>query len=609
MNRLETLNGTISEELIELRRSPYWWIDDLRHTLADICARGEWDDFGLFRFLNRVSFVARDHLLLVIVREDAQTLRSVGSDSNPLILEKHMSAIDAVFQKPFVSYLEEDGFVKRRLPGSDERIVFERDRISPYLIRLLGTHFFLVLFHLGVSEAEPGDQPGFVFTPIEKKPLGSEEDEFQFGQLFEEVFRPFDGVDGRAPIDTPVEAARYFNRLSVQASGLIATGDAPGPVSRQTLGVVERASEVVLEMVDAEYQRMKKSPLLISFLKTEEGSPTNIFYFGKVFCRESMRYGEYKYNSVLWLGQQQRQDLRAALENVERNELIPYGIDRYDEYFWDTLGSSGGVEQILEEAVAPLPSSIRLFVENALMSGSTMIKPGLFERGGIGWIDKNGLSEEEIDVAFNRIVALHYILQLGAREAPGRQTQDIQKNISLIALPMRCSGGIWMTATLVRECPEGRIPGIINDPCLEQQFLIYHSLIKQSERRFRTKSKILYQSLVAEMIAKNSYSQGKNTGENFPLTADTVVALNRDTHDLCRVFPFERFQVDKNGGEAIGLLEIVIEMDANPFFDRLQLESDLLKDGSYLKDDTDIAREVISRVLLYARREDYAYAS
>ena len=99
-------HSTEKTEEVEGRKSvPAQWIDTIRFTLADIVARGEWDDFGLFRILNRISFACRFHLMFVVVFRTSVIMN--GSEvrteykASPVI-----SSLDPVFFDLIFSYMK-----------------------------------------------------------------------------------------------------------------------------------------------------------------------------------------------------------------------------------------------------------------------------------------------------------------------------------------------------------------------------------------------------------------------------------------------------------------------------------------------------------------------
>lgn len=534
------------------------WIDFLRYSLCDICARGEWDDFGLFRILNRVSFLSQKQLAFIIYHVE----------SGAQVVDKEISTFDPLFQKALFERLT--GLQLAVWQEETDDLVINHAVAKDYEITLFDTANRIILFELDVTDREkPGDEPILEFVPVQNTS--------ELGAFYVEVFKPFDGQEGRMKFCEPIEA--HFAKLRTAGAYQIASGGRPEdhPLSREDKQLVARAAGTVSNLVSAEHRRLSKSPLLRSFLTGRDGmaqSLTNLFFFSKIFSRETTRYVAYYYDPILMAGADQLQALAEGLEVVERKELIPFGIAKYDKKFWRLRGEPGGISKLINMIRGSWPAHCRLFAENALMSGSSMIKPDIFARKGLVWIASKGLTRDERDEAYMRATCLHYILQLVSPVAPTEA-----RSLSLISMPFRCSGGIWMCASYLRENVSKdhkddpvEVDGLISQHQFHRNLLIYHSLLRESERRLRTKARNAYIEALAELVSDPFPAKRTSKGIDLKFTREAIDTFNSRAEVLTRVYPFQRISLTHpEGAGGVDIRDLRLRGDPNTFFDRLTL--------------------------------------
>ncbi|MBU1211953.1 MAG: hypothetical protein KJ587_11850 [Alphaproteobacteria bacterium] len=559
---------------LEHRTGPAQWLDFLRYSLSDICARGEWDDFGLFRILNRTSFLSRRQLVFVIFHVE----------SSISVIDREVSAFDPLFQKALFDRIVGLGFATRKAG----EFGINPDAVKDYEIQLFDTSHRLLIFELDVTDRpDPTQEPLLEFVPVRVKPAKNGLSDISLGQFFAAVFAPFNGEAGRMAF--PGTIGPHFEKLRAANAYQTSTWGAPqeNDLSNGEVSQLSRYSRPVCALVDAEYKRLSRSPLLTSFLN--ERCPAgrglgNIIVFSKMFSRTSVRYKAYHYDPVLMAGDRQIEDLLFALELVERSDLIPFRHRQQDEEFWNLKETRRGRERILNNVRGRWPAHMRLFVENALMSGSSMIKPDIFERSGIAWINRSGLSRRDEDQALLRAACLHHVLQLAS---PVRPVDT--KNLSVVSAPYRCSGGIWLCGSFLRENsdrePDGSIllSGLVNQEQFNRTNLIYHSLLKESERRLRTKARGTYIDTLAQLVTEAASATHRRHGNLKRLCLDdrAIKAFNRDALLLSRIYPFERITLTSSKRHGVVALdELKLCVHPNPFFDRLTLHSFMREDDT-----------------------------
>ncbi|MDX2287236.1 MAG: hypothetical protein NW217_00225 [Hyphomicrobiaceae bacterium] len=558
------------------------WVDFLRFSLADICVRGDWDDFGMFRFLNRVMFLSRKPLVFAIHH----------LKSHSYVQMNEVTAFDPFYRSSIIRALEDTQLVTS-LPrihgsaGSGGRQQFWQIKVSKdgkgpengYMIRMFDTNNYLLIFELveagsGATgrAAAIGRAPVTRFVPVAKHT--------KLGQFFEKVFMPFDGKDGRMKISERIEP--HFQRLRQAGSYRKADDQTPEniEVDPEYLATeMGKLSKHVERVVDEQYVRLCKSPLLKSYLEAPQDAskgPANIFFFAKSFSRTSTRFGHYFYDPMLVLGDEQLKRLRYALERVSPSDLIDYPVPEYHDRFWNICQTDH--ERIIDELRSPFPRAARLFTENVLMSGASMVSPNVFERGNIGWVQKDGASDREQDAAYFRLACLHYILQLGSPKKPADASE-----LSIMSVPMRCSGGIWLCASFLRENKGGSHGELVDQTRFHESYCIYHSLLREAERRTRRRAKELYLSLVSDIsgrIFTSMAARHRAAAVAGGLDDAALEDFNEQTLMISRAFPFPWHVLTNTDGmpdlggkpfvdaKCLKVLEL-----REPFFDRLSLRS------------------------------------
>jgi hypothetical protein len=539
------------------------WVDFIRYSLADILVRGEWDDFGIFRILNRMTFLSRDHIIFILHHEEDQRF----------IIDTEISAFDPWYRSSLVKAIINLGFVtsvpelNRAKGRQNTSKMAPNHKSQEYRLRMFDTKNYLLVFTVHETRRPAGEVPELSFEPVSRDSL--------LGQYFVRVLAPFDGQEGRMKIDEPIEprlaklrgAGLYRKALDMPPENL--------PLTNYDRADLNTYSTYLYGMVDAEYRRLKLSPLLRGYKELSGVRPTNVFFFSKSFVRDSTRFGHYLYDPLFLTGPAQSKDLRAAVEAMDRDDFIPYPVRIHDDRFWKVQKSTGGADEILRTARSGPHKEVRVFTENVLMSGSTTIEADVFERGGIGWIDARGLTHSDLRERYQYLVALHYLMQLGAPRRP----VDCQ-NLSIVSLPFRCSGAIWMAACFIRENTAGTIPSLIDQRQFERSYLIYHSLLRESERRFRRKAREAYLSTIAFTAADESYGAARpkrGTAKRRrivpSITAEEAQLFNHRSSLISRLFPFPWATIDVADGltdhPELTTLDVVLR--ENPFFDRLQL--------------------------------------
>lgn len=571
----------------EKETRPDEWVDFVRYSMADIVARGDWLDFGLFRILNRVSFMSLKQLLFVIYRDTEPE-----KDGGPVIVDEDISVFDPLFQRQFREFLtnrfaqekgkigivRNDGQIENVRQGELKLL---RDKVKRYSIRLFNSQHYVLLFTLEVDEAAPGEEPKLGFKPVSR---GS-----ALGRFFNDVMWEFDGLHRRMDFkDIDIEA--HLSKLHAPGSYVRARDKPPEEIPLDD-DVVERIEELaapVTAMVDKEYERLTQSPLLRGFLEQPRRDPSivgsiypaNAFFFGKRFNRSDTRYGEYYYDSIFIIGEKQRAHLKLGLAAARRRkrDFIEFDEGTLDAWFWDKVSSSEGIDEVVKCLEAPLSSHVRLFVENALLSGSTMIKPGIFGRKGLAWLSSEPRQPSgavptagERDEAFKHFTCLHYVLQLGSPVPPRTARNDL----SVVSLPFRCSGGIWMAATFLRRNRGHGNTGLLNQRAFEESYLIYHSLFKESERRLRRRAKFALlrqiRHLTRDYVRAVREERGLR-GPDFALDQESLSELNNDFLHLSRIYPFTFPRLEHGHDfDLIGNEHFEVKAVDNLFFDRLSM--------------------------------------
>lgn len=578
---LEKENKKSAEE----RKSvPAQWIDTIRFTLADIVARGEWDDFGLFRILNRISFVCRYHMMFVVVFRTSVIENGIEGPAeykaSPVI-----SSLDPLFFDLIFSHMNKMGLIKQKYDHSDfekrpsQLIPIDGDLAKNYVINIWDTGICIIAFKLDVPKEALGYPPRMSLTPIAV--------ESQLGSFITETLKPFDGTRSASkeypdllwsdrmymPRD---DTLRGLGKLRETNALKRARNDMPRPLSDQERHVIIEAIGEVEKLVDDEYlRRLDVSPLLnenLSEDSNDDFSPiTNATFYTKVFDAEKVRYGHYRYNVRAVLPRGRMEKVKSGFAQAKRPDFIPFDNGPLDNEFWSCAKSEKGRDYIGSNLKQPIPHFVRLFVENVLMSGTTLIKPGVFSRAAVGWIE-DGVSGNKRHEALFQLCCHHYMLQLGS---PLRPVDA--KELSIVALPFRCSGGIWMSGVYVRDNPPGPIPELIDQKRFEENALIYHSVFRESERRLRRRARGRYTNALGALVAQETLRTAqRGKSDEHLLSLDGISRNNflERMRILTRVYPFDGIELLPDGNTNQSLLhftQVTFRTIENEFFDRLTL--------------------------------------
>lgn len=574
------------------------WIDFLRFTLADIVARGEWDDFGLFRILNRIAFLSRHHLIFVVGFR--KVLNGKHYEADPIT-----SSLDPVFYDLVLDalYNKGNGLTERRLDRSQfegakpDKIPLKADKIEDYAIPIWGweTNQFILCYRMKPVPARPGAQPPM---SLEAVPTSS-----ALGQFFIEVLKPFDGKSSRSELfpfmvshhsKLEADVGRELSQLRTASEMERATGDEPRILRGDEITYLGKVLSRVMETVDSEYQRLLKSPLVWPQRAPGTYRPLipNMMFISKTFDQQFVRYRHYRYDARAMISKTQADLILKALEKADRDDYIPFGTDnstrKYDDAFWDMTENPAKRHEVLNLLDGPAPAHSRSFAESVLMSGTALIKPGIFKRSAVGWIDVENIEDDEhYDHAMLRICALHYILQFGSPVRP----VDAEE-LSLVSLPFRCAGGIWMCATYVRDnTTRGDNPpveGLIDQQGFDANMLLYHSIFRDAERRLRRKAKNLFAKMLGETIAEEvraTKGRATRTKRGFCLDETSLIDFKGKSALLTRIIPYEHVFITQASEptKSNPKLEMKYAIQRNGFFDKLTLHKFLSENDAIPK--------------------------
>lgn len=554
------------------------WIDLLRYSFADIFVRGEWDDFGLFRFLNRFAFISRQQLIFVVGHRDGSKLTS----------PRQISSYDPVYFDLLIEFLVEGGVVTRHPVIQTDRTYQLNRKSTKFLFDIFDSGLCMLIFQARtVHDAKkPASQPKIAFEPVSP--------DSGLGQICQQLFARFEGQYGLGRRKSDISV--IFDQLSTPE---VYEEALDIPPEQQVLGAhasgisledgdqkdTDFFNGTILTIVDSEYRRLMKSESLVGFQPpASDGSAVaNAFFFTKSFSARRTRYDTYMFDTRLCLSGAVRKVLGNGLRALQRQDMIPYPDRKADDAFWAMFDGRSAAERdddIIAILNEPPSLHVRLFTDNALMSGAIGIVPNIFAHGDVGWIHQHCPAADR-PKALRHLICLHYALQLGSPVVPAEA-----RELSAVVLPFRCSGGIWMCAVFLRENHSAdddhpAYGGLVSQSTFEASFATYHSLLRESERRIRRKAKYTYlrelTRLAGELVEDSRRAPDLARGE-LAFTRDGVGTFNRKSVNLSRAFPFPLIQIDFDKLREPKLQEVPIEEGANPFFDRLTLRPFLDKD-------------------------------
>jgi len=560
------------------------WIESLRYWLADIYVRAD-NDYGPFRCTNRMAYMNIKNLTILIFHDRDQE-SDIAFSTDELI-----SSFDPCHKTVFLDQLiNTHCFASWDTSEADtksSKLKLIKSRLDNHKIQLFGTNTYVLLFEVNLNYQKkdgvhiPGLEPNLEYVPLNNKMA-----RFSF---YEAVFAKFDGKDNHLELDYDLE--NHFQILTKTIKIEKAADPAPEPLIGEQKKVVNSAVTQVETMIDNEYMQLAKSPLLRSFIKTEDhntSAPANIFWVSKLFNRNKKRYrSNYLYNPF-FLMKKQAEDIVRQLrkmgghkvdpiagerETLTRDMFIPYPDNYYDDVFWNLLSDEKNIPIVLKELNGEWPDYVRVVFENTLMSGATTVFQKSFANGSLGWIETKNLSQDEIHSAYLKLVCMHFIFQLGSPRVP-----IDQPDLTIVARSVRVNGAAWVAACYIRENIEGSIKGLINQKVFDRSLLVSNSLIAASERRIRIASQKAFIKTISGIIKDIAFTANGNHGESIvsigkasglEMTPAILQEVNKRTHDLCRVFPFEHAVLGLPEKKKNSSDEFTLQFEKNPHFDRL----------------------------------------
>lgn len=601
----------------EVRLGRQQWIDFLRFWLVDIYVRPD-DDYSPFRFINRVSFMNLRHLVVLIFHDRK-------AEENPITVDELISAFDPHFKVELYDQMTSKPleFGKRIELGNGRKAFELYETVKPYQIQLFDTKSYILLFDVILNRQTqdgrilPGQVPSLKFQPLK-----NDTNRWRF---FNEVFKDFDGLGSRMELEYNLE--NHFERLRHKTKFHEApSGKQKYRLLKKDHKLIIDAMDEMIDVIDGEYGRLSKSPLLKSFIKEDDfnkTAPSNLLFVSKLFNRNEHRFkNNYHYNPFFMMRKQARDierqllkmgghslikesSFEGALENLKdhkfilfngeretlkREDFIPYPDENYDNVFWEWLKDKKQISKIVANINNGWPDYMRLFPENNLMSGATTIIQNPFNNGSLGWIDDTNLTKEELASAHMKLVGLHYILQLGSPKVPVEA-----KNLTLVLNSIRVNGAVWMSACYLRENKEYKVDGfntgLLHQEGFEASLSIQNSLIRETERRIRKKSqrryikslsKVINDVILDEVSEEKSQDQDAFLDENdviFELTPKILDKVNKQTEILTRIYPYDHvslmpddeYQADDNSQEKreFSTENFCFGFYRNPYFSRL----------------------------------------
>ncbi len=584
---------------IEIRQGPYHWINFLRHHLADIYVRSE-ADYSPYRFWNRISFVNLKHIIIILFHEKKKKKKD---DEPPeffdITVEELISAFDPVYKQALFKELRKFG----TFSAGGRKYKLEDQRIKNCLINLFETNIHILLFELTIDRKKQGDKiiasaiPNLVF-----KPLHDKLDRWKF---YKYLFEPFDGIGPRTKLHFDI-GGHYRDMSNVVVHK--ALEDNPTKFQHFEEDIIASCLDEVGEMIDEEYLHLCQSPMMRSFVQSRvrnKTGPSNVFFVGKIFNRQKTRFQDsYKYDPYFFMGRQSEDVKRQLLKmgghkiladdlpegectTLKRQEFIPYPDAYYDDIFWLAIKDRDIIDNIIERINDPWPDHIRLALENNLLAGAKTILRNVFDEGGLGWIDTNGLTQDEIDAAHMRLAELHYILQLCSPKKPRdpKKPANNAKDLTIVADSIRVNGAVWMSVCYLREnIGDDPVEGLLDQKSFDHSHLISHSLLNKTVQRIRSKAPSHFIRSVSKIIKSIAYNEKIKKAPNvIPMTDKRGIHLldnrvlkeiNRHLKTACRVYPYDHINLEstKNDGQKASN-SIMFKFVESPFYDRLSPKS------------------------------------
>jgi hypothetical protein len=477
-------------------------IEHIRFTLADICVQAGWkNSVSMWRFLNRTSFLFQMPLCFAVFR-----LTDTG-----YIFERSTMR-DPFYRHGFEETLQSIGV---RFNGTPT----ESASISPYIVRMLATDFYILALQVEGNPHKPGRRQSFTYVPLASDSV--------LGRVLTRIFSPFGTPLKLMGIEEHLNQS--FTHLFSSQAYIDAKHDNPtkSRITPDGIDLVDRIyGKLKGQLIDLEIERILPSPII------KRNSVSRFLLFVKTFDRTSIRFSSYFYNIRICMPQMQKQQIADGLTCAMLDSMTPFHNRKATEWIRDRIKANafGEIFDVLE---TPLSKASRLFCEFTLLSGASMINIDPFSGGDIGWYESEYGVERRDDYnhEMRRFAALHYILLCMAGD-------DIARP-ALLTIPIRVDGTTWMCVTTIVGMNEHpHYPGIIDAAEFEWRFLFYNSLMRDFETRLRRKTKQCYLAAVSELFSDQVRAASREGNGQATLEAKDYAAIASRMVDLCRLYPF-----------------------------------------------------------------------
>ena len=584
-------------------------VTHIRSTLADLCVREYNDKFSFFRFLNRATFLFNTPLCFAVCER--------LPDGRFLLVDDKHTVRDPLFEDIFHCTL------RRTLKVYSSTFSINTDS-SQYLIRLFSTDYYVIPFIFDLLDNKPFQRKNVRFIPITNN--------HPVGEVLTRIFQPFGTTLHQLGVERRLRA--NFEQLIRKNLHIPALTDDPRdcPATSHDRAVIHRYAGPAVSTSD-----IQSSPFsTLSFVLNNEinallGScaitpsvafpaVSNLLLTYKCFDRDDARFDTYYYDIKFFVSSFQRQQIHDTLLHIQRDLFLPFHDECADKWFWETVDKKDA-DTLLRILTAPLSRYVRLFADDVLTSGAGMLCINPFSSGDLGWIDERA-SDFATQQELRRFAVLHYLFQSMLPE---------DRSPSLLTLPLRVSGATWMAATVVvsgQKAANTDVPeGVASPGEFEKRFLIYHSILRDFERRLRRKTRDAYIEAVYDLFitfllkecrAKEVLWKRTDLLESEPaeyINYCEYSKLNSQLVALCRLYPFDLIVFgpedelrettndyvekvfDENGKEEQNSAQEIEEIGRpcgialgivahNRFFDRLNLRAflDRAKVGRRLRD-------------------------
>lgn len=568
----------------------------VKHRLLSAHYQSRWSVVGLQQIINRLFMLLQKRCVIVLLEKtDGLGYRIV-----------HHTCLDPFWKHDFEKYLKDNLY--RNVLADDNRLdkhiildekklsqwkiqktddtgrtFYEKSNIKDFLIDFYESKFFMLHEATSNKDKDPFvdiEKRSFLPISIKEHPflwkLAKEfntalknprlQNSFKNGKIDENVsFKLEDWESGQIRIESPQDLTKDW-------PGDVSWPEKPKPKKEidgyeGEYNFFEDHFHKIKTVFNYEYKRIRNSPLL-----TGENNIPNIFFSIRTYSQKEKRFRYnsnerlYSHSTRLLIPDAQREDLKTAFQSF--GDKYQYGANEkrprikdvkenqiYDDFFWENLKRSGGIDEILDTLEKPYGLQSRAMSDGIFESGYVNIRVSPLVFGGTNRFEQDLLDSlktpenKKQSLDYQAAVYLHYMLLILYSQRNDISAESVN-DFSILLMPCNVGGSPFFCVGFVfenndkSETERNDEEIMTHEEKMHQSWLdkyhVYYSIRHFFLMGVRNSIEDLYLNAIKSVYEDNQKQIIYNISNNVSYDPEDVChALNPKFKLLSRVYPFE----------------------------------------------------------------------